>query len=114
MCPTIQSVKQPRIREGGTVMTRDDIGGIMTALDGLREDNKDHRIQFRYIAGRLDENAEAHLVLHKELGAVREDVVKNSVITSLDNKSKGLVAGTSGFISAIIAGLAMYFGGGGQ
>ena len=83
----------------------------MDQLDAIARD-------MHYVRGRLDkhidDNAAEFGAVRADMSNLRADVTKNTVIASLDNKGKGLVAGTSGLISAIVAGLAMYFGSGGQ
>ena len=82
-------------------------GSDMDQLDTIVHD-------LHYIRGRLDkhvdENTAAHAGLKLEVADLRTDVAKNGVI--IDNKVKGWLATGSASISAIVAGIIMYFNGG--
>ena len=103
----------------GTLMTREDIGGIMVALDHLSEGNK-------YLRTQLDDHIKDGVKVERHRDQRHTDVVVqlaelSTKVGSMDekmdtqgehlsNRMKGLVAGISTVVSLSIAAVAAWAG----
>jgi len=89
----------------GTLMTRDDIGGIMVALDGLRENNESIREDSRYLRNRMDGHIEKDVAnqkcVQRQLSDIALQVSTHKAV--VDTKMKTFVAMISGFVSLAVA-----------